>query len=154
MPVKILYIVLGMMLTVVSATGMNIWLKKRQTRDALNLLWPALVWGTPAALVASALSYFAVAVSPTLVFWGALAVLVGLALSLNDEARIVPLYKQLLAAVIALFWLVYLVRFGSAAFSVAALQINVPLLAVAVWAIWSARRNKRKEMRMAAPSAG
>ena len=153
MPVKILYIVLGMMLTVVSATGMNIWLKKRQTRDALNLLWPAFVWGTPVALVVSALSYFAVAVSPTLVFWVALAVLAGLALRLNDEARIVPLYKQLLASVIALFWLVYLVRFGTAAFSVAALQVNVPLLAVAVWAMWSARRNKRKMMQFAASSA-
>ena len=153
MPVKILYIVLGMMLTVVSATGMNIWLKKRQTRDALNLLWPAFVWGTPVALVASALGYFAVALSPTLLFWVVLVLLAGLALRLNSEARILPVYKRLLAAVIALFWLVYLVRFGTAAFSVAALQINVPLLAVAVWAMWSARRNKRKVMQVAAPSA-
>lgn len=140
MPVKVLYVVLGMMLTIICATGMNIWLKKRQTQDAINLLWPAFVWGTPVALVVSALVYFAMAFSPTLIFWLGLVLLLGFALRCSDEAQITRLFKQMLAMAIVLLWIVYLVRFGSAAFSVAALQINVPLLVMAIWAFWSAWR--------------
>lgn len=140
MPVKVLYIVLGMMLTVISATGLNIWLKKRKTRDALNLLWPAFVWGTPVALVVSAAGYFATGISPTGCFWLSLMALLLGALKLQHETRIVRVFKKCLGLSIAVFWVVYVARFGSAAFSEAALQINLPLLALAAWALWSGYR--------------
>ena len=49
-PVKILYGLLGLSLTVISATGINIWLARRKTRDYLNDLWIGTIWGAPAAL--------------------------------------------------------------------------------------------------------
>ena len=54
LPVKLAYIVLGLMLTVVCATGVNIWLGKRERRGyfepRLKAAWSALVWGAPALL--------------------------------------------------------------------------------------------------------
>lgn len=37
--VKLIYTILGLALTVVSVTGINIWLARRRHRDALNDLW-------------------------------------------------------------------------------------------------------------------
>ncbi|NVK55792.1 MAG: PepSY domain-containing protein [Alteromonadaceae bacterium] len=137
MPGKVLYVILGMMLTVISATGLNIWLKKRKTRDAINVMWPAFVWGTPIALVVSAIAYFAIALAPVWVFWLSLLLLVGAGSKFAHEDNVVSMFKQLLGLVIVMFWVVYAVQFGSAALSVAALQINLPLLAVGAWAMWS-----------------
>src|SRR5690606_36055545 len=39
---KLFYVLLGLSLTVVSASGVNIWLEKRKYRDALNLIWPGV----------------------------------------------------------------------------------------------------------------
>ncbi len=137
MPGKVLYVILGMMLTVISATGLNIWLKKRKTRDAINVMWPAFVWGTPVALVVSAIGYFAIALAPVWVFWLTLLALVAGGTKCAHEDNVVSVLKQALGVVIIMFWVVYVVQFGMAALSVAALQINLPLLAVGVWAMWS-----------------
>ena len=57
LPVKLAYIVLSLMLTVVCATGVHIWLGKRARRGfdepRLKAAWAALVWGAPALLVAT-----------------------------------------------------------------------------------------------------
>lgn len=54
LPVKLVYGVLGMLLCVVCASGVNIWLIKRRERGAararIENAWAALVWGTPACL--------------------------------------------------------------------------------------------------------
>ncbi len=55
-PVKILYALLGLSLTVISVTGINIWLARRKTRDYLNDLWIGSVWGAPAALALTAVT--------------------------------------------------------------------------------------------------
>ena len=46
-PVKVAYAVLGLALTVVSVTGVNIWLARRKARDYLDDLWAGLVLGRP-----------------------------------------------------------------------------------------------------------
>ena len=52
--VKLAYILFGLALTVVCATGVYIWLGKRRRRGIeeprLRALWHAVVWGTPLAL--------------------------------------------------------------------------------------------------------
>jgi uncharacterized iron-regulated membrane protein len=54
LPVKIVYALFGLALTVVSATGVYIWLGKRRRRGIaeprLYAAWSAVVWGAPAAL--------------------------------------------------------------------------------------------------------
>jgi len=52
--VKIFYGLMGLALTVISVTGINIWLAKRKHRSYLNDVWVACVWGTPLALSGAA----------------------------------------------------------------------------------------------------
>ncbi len=55
LPVKILYFVFGLALTVVAATGVYIWLGKRRRRGVeeprLRAAWNGVIWGSPAALI-------------------------------------------------------------------------------------------------------
>jgi len=55
--VKLVYIVLGLALTGICATGTYIWLGKRQRRGIdeprLRAAWGAVIWGTPLALSAT-----------------------------------------------------------------------------------------------------
>ena len=80
LPVKIAYIVFGLALTVVSATGVYIWLGKRRRRGiaepGLLGAWHGVVWGAPAALVATLLARFAVGNEAPFaaIFWILLAV--------------------------------------------------------------------------------
>lgn len=64
LPVKIAYFVFGMMLTVVSATGVYIWLGKRRRRGIneprLLAAWDAVVWGLPLALAVTLAARFLV----------------------------------------------------------------------------------------------
>lgn len=57
--VKLAYGVLGAALTIIAATGVNIWLArwsdKGRIRSAWQRIWTAVVWGQPAAFGASAL---------------------------------------------------------------------------------------------------
>ncbi|QZH73969.1 MAG: PepSY domain-containing protein [Erythrobacter sp.] len=81
LPVKIAYIVFGLALTVVSATGVYIWLGKRRRRGIveprLAALWGAVVWGSPLALALTlAVRLVAGNDAPfTAIFWIALAVM-------------------------------------------------------------------------------
>ncbi|WP_187336318.1 PepSY-associated TM helix domain-containing protein [Novosphingopyxis iocasae] len=55
LPVKIVYFILGMAVSVISATGFYIWLAKRRRRghrdEALRASWHAVVWGCPAMIL-------------------------------------------------------------------------------------------------------
>ena len=54
LPVKLAYCLFGLALTVVSATGVHIWLGKRRRRGhhepRLRAAWNGLIWGAPGAL--------------------------------------------------------------------------------------------------------
>jgi uncharacterized iron-regulated membrane protein len=86
LPVKIAYIVFGLALTVVVATGTFIWLNKRarQGRPAPRLAaaWWGMVYGVPVALVATFIARLAIGNAAPFValFWGVLALTIGVAL--------------------------------------------------------------------------
>jgi uncharacterized iron-regulated membrane protein len=73
--VKIAYFVLGAALTAICATGTFIWLGKRRRRGIdeprLRAAWHAVVWGSPAALVATFAARFAIGNEApfTAIFW-------------------------------------------------------------------------------------
>lgn len=130
---KLLYVALGLALSVVSATGINIWLEKRKYRDALNTIWPGVVWGTPLMLALASFTQVVFQVSSAPVFWIGLALTVTGGVFVRDEAR----YKRRLKAATALA-LVLLVAghgltFGSAALSAAGLPVSLVLLVIALW---------------------
>jgi uncharacterized iron-regulated membrane protein len=86
-PVKVLYGVLGLSLTIISATGINIWLARRRTRDYVNDLWMGTVWGAPLALALTAVTAVVFHLPSTALFWFTLAASVGWALRTQEPAR-------------------------------------------------------------------
>ena len=69
---KVIYFILGLALTVVSVSGINVWLSKRKHKDAINDAWSGFVWGTPCALLVAAISSFAINYISDWIFWFAL----------------------------------------------------------------------------------
>ena len=54
--VRVAYSVMGLALTVISASGVNIWLARRGGRNWINDIWTATVWGIPLALSGAAVA--------------------------------------------------------------------------------------------------
>lgn len=79
--VKIAYAVFGLALTVITATGMSIWLGKRRRRGVddsrLRAAWRAVVWGVPFALAMCLTARLVVgnAVALPVLFWGMLGLI-------------------------------------------------------------------------------
>ncbi|RIV92750.1 PepSY domain-containing protein [Aurantiacibacter xanthus] len=77
--VKLAYILFGLALTAICATGTYIWLGKRRRRGIveprLTAIWGAVVWGTPFALLLTIVARFTIGNSAPFVavFWIALA---------------------------------------------------------------------------------
>lgn len=142
-PVLILYGVLGLALTIIPVTGINIWLARRRGRDYLDNLWTGLVWGTPPALLLTAVAALVtVGAGTAMLFWGGVVASMGLAQWLDNDARC-RLVLQLLTGGLALALVAgHLVRFGGSSLeNSAALGVNVSLLLVAAVFLWLATRH-------------
>lgn len=107
LPVKIAYCLFGLALTVVSASGVYIWLGKRRRKGLqeprLRAAWHGVVWGAPAALVLTLATRFAFgnAAPFTAIFWSALVLMIagmiGFAGRRTDEPESSPRQSDLLA---------------------------------------------------------
>ncbi|MEM7077130.1 MAG: PepSY-associated TM helix domain-containing protein [Pseudomonadota bacterium] len=114
MGMQLLYLVMGLALSVIAASGVNIWLSKRRREDAWGDLWVALVWGTPIALAGAAIARFsAVPISMAAVFWSVLAACAVCTLALTDITRSRAWLRVATSASIALLLVVHLWRFGT-----------------------------------------
>lgn len=75
LPLKIIYALLGSGLTLIVATGGNVWLARRrdQGRAAplLERMWIGLLWGQPVALALAALGTITGLAAALPVYWGA-----------------------------------------------------------------------------------
>jgi uncharacterized iron-regulated membrane protein len=75
LPIKIIYFLLGLALTIVVATGTSIWLGKRERRGVrdqrLRSLWDGVLWGVPLALILTFLARVIAgnAAPLTAIFW-------------------------------------------------------------------------------------
>lgn len=129
---KLLYFILGMMLAVVSATGVSIWLGKRKRRTMMDALWPAFVWGTPIALATSAIATLTGGTAITgWVFW--LVLLVTTSLGVRLDADLVRRrYPSLLGGCLITLVALYVLHNGSAALHVASWPVTVTLLCAAI----------------------
>ena len=98
LPVKIVYVLLGLAVTIVSATGVYIWLGKRRRRGLheprLRAAWDGTVWGAPAALVLTlaARLVFGNDAPFTALFWGVFVAVIVLCIfrARQFEKRAVP----------------------------------------------------------------
>ncbi len=126
--IKVGYVLIGITLCVVTASGFNIWLIRRRQAGrpapALERLWTAAVWGVPIALAGSAILAITAATPSTPVFWTLLAlVTIGTGFGDNRELQSKVL-RGACAAAFALLVLVHAIAFGASAFGPAALTVN------------------------------
>ncbi|WP_084592376.1 PepSY-associated TM helix domain-containing protein [Pseudohaliea rubra] len=150
---KVLYFILGMMLAVVSASGVSIWLGKRKRRTMMDDLWPAFVWGTPIALATSAIAtLMGGAGSAGWVFW--LVLLVTTSLGARLDAKFVrQRYPLLLGGCLIALVVLYLAHNGSAAMHVASWPVTASLFCFAFALLWPLSYNRlRRPQRKAVDS--
>jgi hypothetical protein len=140
--VQILYFVLGLALTVVSVTGINVWLARRRGRDRLNDLWSGFVWGTPPALGLTAIAQVLLGIPSTPIFWVSLLAAMAWAVRVQDETVSRGRLQTVTAGVLLLLVVGYLVRFQADALNAVPLGINAGILATAGVFAWVANRGR------------
>lgn len=138
--VKLAYLLLGLALTVVSVTGVNVWLARRGGRDWVNDLWCAGVWGTPMATALAALGSVVGGMPPIALFLAGLATCLGICLYLRDETRSAILLKWITAGqlllLVAVHGLIYPAQFGQGP----VLVIHTVALLLSAWFVWMGYR--------------
>lgn len=122
-PVRVLYFLFGIGLSVVCAGGVDIWLTRSRVSGWPARVWPGISWGSPALLALTAAT-----VASPLLFWGGLGlllVLLGLAKQLSPR-QIRALLQGATAILLIAVPIVHAVKLG-----VAPSLIDAGLLAIA-----------------------
>ena len=149
-PVKLVYALLGLALTVMIAAGMDIWLIKSagrgRPRPALHRLWIALVYGAPAAIALTFAVSMPTGLDPVSLFWGqmialAMASLISMRFSTAPAARMSRLMRLVLGAALLAVPLSHFAVHRST--SVAALQVSLPLVLIGLAMTATALRRPR-----------
>lgn len=139
-PSKVLYFVLGIMLTALCVTGMEIWLAKKAHPPVLTRAWYSVAWGSISALALTALLGLLTEVSLIKAFW--ILMLINLALASAFRPFNKPLWLLIAGCSVLLLVCVYTLHHGAAGFTPAALQLNLPLLAFVTWSVHKAIRTR------------
>jgi len=122
---KVIYFLLGLALTVISVSGINIWLTKRKRTDAINHCWVGFVWGTPIALIIPAITRFAIDVTHTAIFWFCLMGCCFYSFIVKNESRAKQHLLLVWLLCSACLSLTYFVKHGSNALAPLYLSINL-----------------------------
>ena len=138
LPMKLVYFVLGMLLTLLATSGINIWLlKQNRTETRLARVWHGIVWGTPIALSVSAILVFTLQYEGVAIFWVPLLLVVALA------AGVTSMNKRRLQQLTAFSLLSALLAYGmthqAGVFAIPSLLLNVPILLYAVYLLYRSR---------------
>lgn len=157
-PVKLAYLLFGLVLSVIVASGLAIYFSKRNARGRpaprLAGAWQGIVWGTPALLAATLAAALAGLEGAGLVilFWGGLAALVA-ACALAGAANARRGSMAFTAAALALALAIHFARFGMAALSPAGFAISLAGIALcATFAIMALRMPRKSESSKPNPS--
>jgi len=95
--VAVVYGLLGLALTVIAASGINIWLARRGGRNWINDVWAATVWGLPLALSLSAFASVMLGLSALFSFIATSLLALVFCLQRGDEQRSARHLKAALA---------------------------------------------------------
>ena len=157
-PVKIAYVLLGMGLTVVTASGVAIWLARRRDKGrpapAWERVWTAFCWSQPASFAAAGLAAIVAPAVPLLPVWGA-ASIAALALAALWPPTTLSFALRLASAVlIGLVPVVHVLMHGGSYADPMAWVINgiLMLLALACAASLVPVRAEAKPKRAVAPA--
>ena len=147
LPVRILYTLLGLGLSFICATGMNIWFRRQaqagQPRPRLERLWLGCVWGVPAALSLTLVTNSIWAEQAVAIFWVSLALLLALSQWVKQRQSLSLILRSLVCVLLTVTLALQLIRFGSLAFSPASLMINLLLLLALVTMGWGLQLSRK-----------
>lgn len=107
--VRWLYVILGMSLTVISVSGVNIWLHRRAKDDSVDRLWVATVWGFPVALVAAIAASILLGMSAALSCLIVMVCVCVFAISSHNTEKLNTITKRVLSLLLVGFSTAYYV---------------------------------------------
>ncbi|MAO31212.1 MAG: peptidase [Alteromonas sp.] len=140
---KWLYFVLGVMLTMLCVSGMEVWLSKKAHPPLASRLWYSVVWGSVSALALTAIADMFISGSLIAVFWCVMAVNTVLTVVFKRMTK--PVWLLISGFSVLLLLTLYVVVHGEASFNVASLQLNIPMLAYVVWSVLRANTLLKRE---------
>lgn len=141
--VKVVYLILGLALTYISVSGINIWLNKRGKIDNTNFLWSGFIYGTPLALSMALLASIGLGLSAHYSFWLTLILSLVAAMLIKNVAMI--RYSLVIATVTTLLitLTVYGLSYGKLILIPAITSINLSILFYVVLMILHGRTLKK-----------
>ncbi len=132
LPIKMVYVMLGIGMSYLCITGMNIWFRRQQQAGhiypRLERIWAAVAWGFPLAIAISLLMDFLISDHQILVFWlSSIFILIG-ALLLKTPQQVSRCLHVTLAVALPIIVVTHVLTHGGFALSGASLLINILLL--------------------------
>lgn len=134
---KWLYFVLGVMLTMLCVSGMEIWLSKKAHPPLASRLWYATVWGSVSALAFTAIADMFFTGSLVAVFWCLMLLNTGVTVAVKSLTK--PMWLLISGLSVLMLLVAYVAVNGSATFTIASLQLNIPMAVYVIWSVYRAR---------------
>ncbi len=137
--VKVLYGLLGLALSVISVTGINIWLTKRKRTTPINHIWTGIVWGMPTALMVALFCSFIIKDGLPIIFWASLIICIVFCLIIKKHtlSRLILMTTSAFLA-ISVIVVYYLIHQGGEVTAVAH-GINLMILLVGLITLYRQR---------------
>ncbi len=134
---KWLYFVLGVMLTMLCVSGMEIWLSKKAHPPLASRLWYATVWGSVSALAFTAIADMFFTGALVAVFWCLMLLNTGVTVAVKSLTK--PMWLLISGLSVLMLLVAYVAVHGSATFTIASLQLNIPMAVYVIWSVYRAR---------------
>lgn len=152
---KWLYFVLGVMLTMLCVSGMEIWLSKKAHPPLASRLWYSTVWGSVSALALTAVADMFFTGSLIAVFWCLMLLNTGITVGVKSLTK--PIWLLISGLSVMVLLIAYAAVHQSATLSVASLQLNIPMVVYVVWSVYRAntliKRAKNAESQIEADTS-
>lgn len=145
--VKVIYLILGLALTYISVSGINMWLNKRGRVDNINYLWAGFVYGTPFALASALMITVWFDLSAHWSFW--LTLSASLIASWLRKSVTKIRYSLVIATITVLLatLAVYGLSYGKLILIPAITTINICILLYVILMVMHSRKLKRNDVK-------
>lgn len=142
--VRVAYSVMGLGLTVIAASGINIWLARRGGRNWANDAWTATVWGLPLALSCAAIASVLLNLSALMSFISISFLALLFCLYRKDAHRSATTLQGFLSLSLLVLSAGFFIRFPDAAARPLGVSMAIVFtgLAISIFFIMKARKRK------------
>lgn len=130
--IKVIYFILGLALTIVCVTGINIWLEKSQQSERVRSMWIGLVWGIPIGLTITALLSIIFNIAALIDFLLAIALTTATTAFINNEQKAKIATKLFLSGLLVSLAASHYFIYQNKSLMGAALWINILLILIGV----------------------